>query len=158
MTASFSHLDAKRIFATFLRLVCGLILIYASQDKLGNADKFTGILEEYHILPHTLLPLAAVVVPWLEFFTGVCLVLGYKWRGAALLFCTLMSVYALSLGWNLAHGVEMNCGCFSMESTEKTTWWSVLRDLGFFLMGALVLVSPDTYATFDRLNAQNEDH
>ena len=142
--------DRQAVLATLLRLACGLVFLYASQDKLGEAEKFTGILKEYHILPPVLIPLSAVVLPWLEFFIGACLVAGFKWRGAALLFCGLMGLYSLALSWNLLQGVEMNCGCFSMDSTEKTTWLSVLRDAGFFSIGFFVLVTPRTYFPLDR--------
>jgi uncharacterized membrane protein YphA (DoxX/SURF4 family) len=152
MIPSRKSFDWQTTLATVLRIACGLILVYASQDKIGYAEKFTGIIKEYHILPKTLIPLAAAVIPWLEFFTGICLALGFKWRGASLLFCGLMGVYSVALGWNLAHGVEMNCGCFSMDSTEKTTWWSVARDIGFFGMGFIVLVSPRTFFSLDRSN------
>lgn len=150
MSFSKTPIDKQMILASVLRLACGFIFLYASQDKLGEAEKFTGILKEYHVLPSLLIPLAAVVIPWLEFFTGVCLIAGFKWRGAALLFCALMGIYSLALGWNLAHGVEMNCGCFSMDSTQKTTWFSVLRDILFFIMGFIVLVTPRTYFPLDR--------
>jgi putative oxidoreductase len=156
LKAPLSRPDWKTVFFTLLRISCGAILIYASQDKLGYAEKFSGIVKEYHILPASLVPLAAVVVPWLEFFTGICLALGFKWRGAALLFCGLMGLYTLALSWNLLNGVEMNCGCFSMDSTDKITWWTILRDTGFFGMGLIVLTSPATYASWDRLNAQKD--
>ena len=135
--------------ATLLRLLCGAILLYASCDKLGDAEKFTGVVENYHILPASLIPLAAVVIPWLEFFTGACLLVGFRWRAAALVFCFLMAVYSLSLSWNLFHGVEMNCGCFSMDSTEKITGWTVSRDILFFFMGFIVLTARQTWASLD---------
>ena len=150
MSPSKNTWDAQTLLAALLRLACGFVFLYASQDKLGAAEKFSGILKEYHVLPHSLIPLAAVVIPWIEFFTGVSLALGFRWRGAALLFCFLMGVYSLALSWNLLHGVEMNCGCFSMDSGEKTTWLSVFRDLGFFTMGWTALVTPSTYFSLDR--------
>jgi len=72
--------------------------------------------------------------------------LGYHWRGASLMFCLLMGVYTLALAWNLANGTEMNCGCFSMDSTEKLTGWTVARDLAFFIGGWIVLCAQRTYA------------
>ncbi len=151
MTFPNSKPDWKAIAATFLRVACGGLLVYASYDKLGDSARFSNIVAEYHALPAALVPLAAVVVPWLEFFTGACLMAGFRWRGAAFVFCVLMAVYSLALGWNLAHGVEMNCGCFSMDSTEKVTWWTIGRDLLFLGMGLLVLTASHTYAALDRL-------
>src|SRR5258708_31163096 len=102
MSLSKRSFDWQSALATFLRIACGLILVYASQDKIGYAEKFTGIIKEYHILPKALVPLAAAVIPWLEFFTGICLAVGFKWRGAPLLFFRLMGVFFLALCWYLA--------------------------------------------------------
>ncbi len=151
MKTDLGNLDVKKLAATGLRVICGAILIYASQDKLGDPAKFSKVVENYHVLPLTLIPLAAVVIPWLEFFTGVCLMTGFRTRSSALLFCALMAVYSFSLGLNLLKGVEMNCGCFSMDSTEKITGWTVLRDLVFLSLGLWVLRFSQTYAALDSL-------
>ncbi|HXL73893.1 MAG TPA: MauE/DoxX family redox-associated membrane protein [bacterium] len=133
------------ILQSLLRAAFGILLIYASSDKLGDPDKFLKVIENYHVLPADLLPLSAVVIPWLEFFTGLCLAIGFRWRGAAFIFCALMGIYTLALAWNLAQGAEMNCGCFAMDAAEKLTGWTVLRDLMFFLGGLFVLSANKTY-------------
>jgi len=148
---NFLHLNLMTLGFTLARLAAGLILILASLDKLGGAEKFSKMVENYHALPPELIPLAAVVIPWLEFFTGLCLCLGFKTRGAALVFSLLMAVYSIALAVNLANGVDMNCGCFSMESTEKISGWTVARDLGFLVLGLAALVGPKTYAALDSL-------
>jgi uncharacterized membrane protein YphA (DoxX/SURF4 family) len=142
-------LDKKILTATLARFAAGLILILASLDKLGGAEKFSKMVENYHALPAELVPLAAVVIPWLEFFTGLCLALGYKTRGASLIFSILMAVYTAALSVNLMEGVDMNCGCFSMESTEKISGWTVARDLGFLSLGLVCLFAARTYAALD---------
>ena len=144
------------ILQTFLRVGCGLILVYASLDKLGDPTKFLKVIENYHVPPAELLPLAAVVIPWLEFFTGVCLAVGFKWRGAAFIYCALMGFYILALSWNLSQGAEMNCGCFSMDSVEKLTGWTVLRDVVFLGMGLVVLSANQTYAAFDNPSSKTK--
>jgi uncharacterized membrane protein YphA (DoxX/SURF4 family) len=141
-----SKWEVLPLVQTLLRVGCGAALILASVDKLGDPAKFLKVIENYHGLPGDLLPLFAVVLPWLEFFTGSFLALGYQRRGSALIFCFLMGVYALALTWNLVNGVEMNCGCFAMDSTEKLTGWTVLRDLAFFTGGWIVLCADRTYA------------
>lgn len=134
---------------TACRWFCGATFLYASMDKLGEAARFTLAIREYHILPLALEPLAGVVVPWLEFFTGAALLVGLRWRGAALVYCGMMATYTLALGWNMATGVEMNCGCFSLDSVEKATWWTVGRDLVLLVPGLFTLWTKRTYATLD---------
>ncbi len=139
------------ILTALLRVVCGGILVYASLDKLGDPAKFSKFVENFHVLPMNLVPLAAVVIPWLEFFTGLCLAAGFRWRGAALIFFILLTTYTLALSWNLLNGVEMNCGCFSMDSQEKLSIWTVLRDVVFLVMGFIVLTSYSALGTLDSI-------
>lgn len=134
---------------TLLRIICGLILVYASLDKIGHAATLMHIIEAYQVLPVALVPLASVIIPWLEFFTGLLLCLGVYWRGALLIFCTLMIVYIFALASDLIRGIELNCGCFSIRSTDMISWWTVLRDLGFLGLGLFTLKSPKTYLSFD---------
>jgi hypothetical protein len=112
------------------------------------------MITNYQILSPSLIPLASLVIPWLEFFTGLFLVFGFRYRGAAFIFCALMGLYALAIAFDLLRGVDINCGCGLTDPSENATWWSVLRDLEFFFIGYIVLVSPRTYAALDRLNDQ----
>lgn len=120
---------------------CGLVLSCAGLDKVGNPAHFSEAIANYNLLPSTLVPLAAVVIPWLEIFTGLALILGYLPRGAALLFCVLMAVYTFSLAWDLNLQVDLNCGCFAMDCKEKMSWWTVIRDILFLGAGFTVLSS-----------------
>ena len=150
MKPSSKKWNISLIVTTSLRIACGTLLICASLDKLGDAAKFLKVIENYHVLPGDLLPLAAVVIPWLEFFTGLSLAIGWKWRGAAFLFCSLMGIYTLALAWNLVQGADINCGCFAMDKAEKLTGWTVLRDTVFLGLGLIVLTAQQTYATLDK--------
>lgn len=146
-------LEAETATVTLLRVACGFLLAGASLDKLGDAAGFSNFMKEcYSFTPDTLRPLGAVVIPWLEFFTGLFLIFGVRWRSTVLIFCGLMAVYAVAISWDVLHGIDCTCGCFTTVSEEKMSAWSVLRDLLFFGMGWIVLVSRRAYAALDRLN------
>lgn len=145
--------EGETIAATLLRLACGFLLAGASLDKLGDAAGFLGLIKEcYFFIPDPIQPLTAVVIPWLEFFTGLCLIFGFRWRAAALVFCGLMAVYTLAISWDVLHGIDCSCGCFSKDTGEKMTGWTVVRDLLFLGMGSIILVSRKTFIALDRLN------
>jgi uncharacterized membrane protein YphA (DoxX/SURF4 family) len=145
----------EKTAVTILRISCGLLLGTASLDKIGDPAGFVKLIGEcYSFIPSPLVPLTAVVIPWLELFTGLYLITGFKWRGASLVFCTLMLIYSLAVLWDLTHGIDCNCGCFKMDSTEKMTWWTLLRDIAFFSMGYIVLVSREGFASLDRSTGQ----
>lgn len=134
-----------------LRVCAGLLMILASVGKLGDAAKFAKTVEAYQLLPGELVPLAAVVLPWLEFLMGVCLVAGFRSRGAALLLCALMGAYSLGLGINLLRGIEMTCKCFDPDSTASVTWLTVLRDLLLAAAGWIVLAAGRSILSLDGL-------
>ena len=147
------RLDGETAAATVLRLACGFLLAGASLDKLGDAAGFLDLIKEcYFFVPDSLKALTAVVIPWLEFFTGLCLISGFRWRAAALVFCGLMAVYTLAIAWDVLHGIDCSCGCFSKDSGEKMTGWTVGRDLLFLGMGSILLVSRRIFIALDRLN------
>ena len=138
--------------SSLLRVACGLVLAGASLDKIGDAAGFSNTIHEcYHFIPASLVPLVAVVIPWLEFFAGVLLVVGFRWRAAALIFSALMLLYLMAVAWDLARGIDCNCGCFNKDSAEKMTLWTFFRDLGFLGMGSIVTLSPSTFAALDTL-------
>jgi putative oxidoreductase len=146
------RVDGETTVATLLRIACGFLLVGASLDKIGDAAGFLGLIKEcYFFIPASLQPLTAVVIPWLEFFTGLCLIFGLRWRGAALIFCVLMAVYTLAISWDVLHGIDCSCGCFSKDAGEKMTGWTVARDILFLAMGCIVLKSPQTYNTLEGL-------
>lgn len=143
------RLEGDSAGTTLLRLACGLLLAGASLDKVGDPLGFLHNIQEcYSFLPKDLMPLAAVVIPWLELFAGTALILGFRWRAAALLFTVLMLVYTLAITWDVLHGIDCACGCFDKASAEKMSWWTVGRDLLFFTLGTLTLLSTRTYASW----------
>jgi len=148
---SMGGMDPLTLATTLIRVVCGCLLVLASYDKLGDAAHFAKAVENYRVLPAALVPLAAVVLPWLEFFAGLCLALGWRHRAAAWILCLLMAAYSLSLSVNLLRGVEMNCSCFSKDSLEKVTGWTVLRDLFLLGLGWIVLTARTHAASVESL-------
>jgi uncharacterized membrane protein YphA (DoxX/SURF4 family) len=147
-------LNTERIGTTLLRIAAGLILTGASLDKIGDPLGFYHNIQEcYYFIPKDLQPLTAVVIPWVEFFSGLLILFRFRWRPGLLIFCVLMTLYTLSITWDVAHGIDCNCSCFDKNSTEKMTWLTVLRDLLFLVLGIWVLADPGLPESSTRKNA-----
>jgi cbb3-type cytochrome oxidase subunit 3 len=71
--------DAEKALMTLFRIFCGFLLVYSTRDKLLDPSHFMSEVDDYHFLPAQLVPLAAVVIPWIEFFSGAALMLGVWW-------------------------------------------------------------------------------
>ena len=115
-------LTARRI-AFVLRLFLGGLLVYASHDKLFDPQPFANAVDNYQILPYSLVNLAAIVLPWIEMVTGLCLIAGVFAPGAGLVATGMFAVFTVALVSAVLRGLNINCGCFSLEEgAEKVSW------------------------------------
>ena len=65
--------------------------------------------------------------------------------GAVLSANGLLVVFLAALVFNLARGLDINCGCFSngSKASAMSAGWYLLRDVGFLAVGAFLF-----YAVF----------
>jgi uncharacterized membrane protein YphA (DoxX/SURF4 family) len=123
------------------RLFLGGLWLYASHDKILHPEAFAQVVYNYQVLPDTLINFTAVFLPWFELLLGICLIAGIWISGAAVLSTALLTAFAGTLVFNLFRGIDIQCGCFSMQSgSDPANYLTVLRDLSFvavsvYLMG-----------------------
>jgi uncharacterized membrane protein YphA (DoxX/SURF4 family) len=127
------------------RLAMAGIFIYASIDKIAHPAAFAKDVFNYQILPDAMINLTALVLPWLELILGLCLLIGVWMPGAVLAVNGLLLVFFAALVFNMARGLDVNCGCFSTGSDAPimSTTYYLLRDIGFLAVGAFLF-----YGTF----------
>lgn len=122
------------------RFFLGGVFIYASYDKIINPDDFARIVFNYQILPHNLVNLAAIILPWIELIVGFCLIIGWWIPGAVVIVTALLIVFISASLFNLARGLDVDCGCFSAGVLETTSArLAILRDT-FFLAVSFFLI------------------
>ena len=68
--------SAKWIY-TVMRILIGVIFVWASWDKMLNPDGFARIIENYQILPDSFIAPTALLLPWVEALCGVLLISGW---------------------------------------------------------------------------------
>ena len=117
-----------------LRLILGVVFIYASFDKILHPALFAKIVYNYQILPDGLINSTALVLPWLEFIMGIFLIIGLWMPGTVVLSNILLVSYLGALLFNLARGLDISCGCFSTSTESSINMWYVLRDASFLLL------------------------
>ena len=97
------------------RLLVGFIFIYAALEKISNPADFAGAIDNYRLLPVSLINLPAIVLPWLELFAGIFLILGFYLRGSSLILFGLLCLFTAAISISLIRGIDISCGC-------KTPW------------------------------------
>jgi uncharacterized membrane protein YphA (DoxX/SURF4 family) len=120
------------------RVVLGFIFIVASLDKIVHPEPFARAVYNYHLLPEAAVNVVALWIPWLELVGGGLLLLGLWVQGSVCLLTGLLLVFLGALGFNLARGLDVTCGCFSTSSKDPVAALTLLRDF-LFLVVALYL-------------------
>jgi uncharacterized membrane protein YphA (DoxX/SURF4 family) len=95
-----------------LRWIVGLAFVLASVHKIANPAAFAQIVYSYDLFPAQAINMIAIVLPFVEFTTGLALLTGIYPRAAAAIVNVLLVAFALVIAFNLMRGHEFDCGCF----------------------------------------------
>jgi len=110
-----------------LRLVMGIVFIYASMTKIPYPAEFAKNVEAYRLFPYWSINLIAVFLPWLEMICGLFLIIGLTTRASAAVLTVLLTGFTISLAVNVVRGSPITCGCFDSVG-DQIGWYDVVRD------------------------------
>lgn len=125
-----------------LRLIVGGFFLYASFSKLMNQEEFSRAIYNYK-LPYfdSLINISAIVIPSMEFFTGLFLILGIFKRGSSLIISVLLIVFIILLTQAYIRGLDISCGCFSLETIGQKSdiLQRIIEDILLLIASILIL-------------------
>jgi uncharacterized membrane protein YphA (DoxX/SURF4 family) len=133
------HLFNNSWIEIVLRWILGITFIYASYYKILCPMDFAEIVYGYNLFPEVLINLIAIILPFVELISGLCLLLGIYPRSAAFIINGLLAAFIFILTINLIRGYEFDCGCFSAETTMSPKMM-VARDVIYLIMGLQVFL------------------
>ncbi len=109
-----------------------LLFAVAAMHKLKAPAVFKAAMDDYQLIPSSLLSIASNTLIILEFLSAV-LVLVPITRFAGLgIMATLLFIYATGISINLYRGRrDIDCGCNGPATTQALSWWLVFRNLTF---------------------------
>ena len=116
--------NATRLLFTIIRVVLGLVFLYAGALKIADPVAFAGNVAAYRLLPYFGNYLVAATLPWVEAICGIMLIIGWRTRGAAAIISILNGVFMLALASTIVRGLDIDCGCF--QGATKTSAWSAM--------------------------------
>lgn len=147
-----SSLYNKYIYIIF-RLALGIIFIWASIDKILNPAEFAKIVYNYRILPDYAINIFGIMLPWLEFFCGIFLLIGFNTKSSSLILSILLLVFIIAILAAIFRGLDINCGCFDTDPAEssKVGFFLLFRDILMLCTGIYLFVSPDKFLTVKNL-------
>lgn len=138
------------------RLLVGVAFVWAGVTKIADAAAFEEGLVNYRMLPAGLIPIVAVTLPPIEVLAGLCLLVGFSSRGAALLATGMLAVFTVAIVQAILRGIDVECGCFGAGSDAAASmgWPEVARDLVLLAAAGHVLFWDRGLLSVERLRAR----
>ena len=129
----------KMTLISYLRFLIGGYFIYASYDKIIDPYSFARMIEAYQFSSYFGLSFLdtslALILPWLEFILGFCLITGFLLDEANDLIILLLVFFIIMLSLAFFRGLDISCGCSSLDTTVTD---AILID--FILIFACLLI------------------
>ena len=120
-----------------IRLILGVIFVYASYDKILDPDKFARDINNFHIVPFGLENSIAIVLPWLELLIGLGLIFGFFIDGSSVISGALLVLFNLMILQAMLRGFNIECGCGLKEG--QMVGLSKLLENFVFMGGAYII-------------------
>ncbi|MGH8961402.1 MAG: MauE/DoxX family redox-associated membrane protein [Jatrophihabitantaceae bacterium] len=143
---------------TLIRLVLGVVWIWAAWSKLHSPRTFVQAVRAYDATPEWLSKAIGYGLPVLEFCLGVLLIVGVAVRLAALVSGLLFVVFLIGLIQAAARGLQLECGCFGGGGESATTSYTldILRDIGLLILAAYLVIWSTTRLSVEEFLARND--
>ena len=133
-----------------LRLLVGGAFVLAGVLKIAAPAKFAGDVSNYRLLPHELINLVAILLPWVEVVSGAFVLAGIWLRSAALVIMSMTVVFFFTIVSALARGLNIECGCFGTVGGKHIGLVNLAIDSTLFCLAVLLV------RRASRLNAAKE--
>lgn len=136
-----------------IRIFIGLMLIVSGGEKLiWPYQNFLYVLESYDLLPPALELVVARTFPWIEFLTGLLMLLGLWIPQMLRLALAMFAVFILIIAQALVRQLPLeDCGCFGNLISLKPQHTLIMDSLFFLgLIGALRNVKKVEVFSLDR--------
>ena len=122
-----------------LRWVLGGVFLWAGALKIVEPGQFATAIANYRMLPHELINLVAITLPWVEMTAGLLVLAGVWARASALVLTVLTAVFSVALISALARGLNIECGCFGTVGGRHVGLTSLAMDAGLFSFGGWLM-------------------
>jgi uncharacterized membrane protein YphA (DoxX/SURF4 family) len=140
--------------ALICRIVLGGVFLVSGLAKISDQVRFLLTLRAFRFFPDPLVPFAAIVLPWLEFFLGLFVLAGLFLGTSALMIAALNLIFSAALLSVVVRGIEIDCGCFGLVADllglpDQADLKAVVRNVVFAAMGIYLFLAPSAAWTLE---------
>ena len=125
-----------------VRVFLGGYFLFAAMPKIVEPYAFSVSIVHYEMMPDWSINAFSLVIPWLELLIGVCLIVGFRVRSASIICAALLAMFIVAIGWAMANGLQIDCGCFGDANKEEVGWGKIFKNLGMMAMCAYLVWRP----------------
>jgi len=133
-------------------LILSYVFVVAGFHKCQAPKEFATTLNNYKILPESLIRQGVYLFPTVEIMTGVALLIPVTAKLAALSAGFLLSIYMVAIGVNLLQGRgNIDCGCGGSEQKQTISEWMIVRNSLLLFLAYIVTcqIEPRSLLWFD---------
>ncbi|MCS6809492.1 MAG: MauE/DoxX family redox-associated membrane protein [Bacteroidota bacterium] len=123
------------------RLVLGSVFVVAGVEKIAQPHVFAKAIDNYQMLPSSLVQTMALILPWIEVVSGILLVFGVRLRANSAIVAGMLVVFLIAIGSAMARDLDIDCGCYSQGGGEKIGWKKVAEDVGLLILAVQIFVA-----------------
>ncbi len=129
----------KQLTVIAARWILGLVFLVAAVPKILAPHDFALAVFRYQLVPYPLVSLFGIYLPWLELIAALALLFAPRFRAAAAwIVLGLLIVFTAAIAANLVRGIDIACGCFSVNpKAGHMGAWNLIRN-GFLIALAVV--------------------
>jgi hypothetical protein len=129
--------------ALAIRVLVALLFLTAAVGKFRHRLVFQGVVANYRLLPESLVPAFALLLPPVELAVAAALLFVPSfWPavGAA----SLLILFAVAMAINIRRGRRhIDCGCFQSALKQTLSWILVARNAGLAVLLAVPVMVPE---------------
>ncbi len=119
----------------------GLVLLVAGITKLQFPLEFLSGVYAYRVVGEEIGLMTAMVLPWLEFWLGIFLILDVLTVESLVVTAALMGGFVGLQIYAIASGLVISCSCFgAANGGEPVGWSSTGRTAGVFAVALIILI------------------
>ena len=108
-------MNVRAILEWILRIGLGALFIYAGGAKLRDIEAFFWDIHHFELTHPDVSLVLAFLLPWLEMFAGLALIVGRLYFGGIAVCTGLSALFLGAIGSAWYRGLDITCGCFGRE-------------------------------------------
>jgi uncharacterized membrane protein YphA (DoxX/SURF4 family) len=130
-------------------MIVGLIFIYASVEKILYPAYFAVSIQNYQLIPDYFTNIVAVLLPWLELYCGLSILIGLWHQAGAAIVSLLNIVFIIALTSAVFRGLDIDCGCYGTGSSANVS--RIIEDLFLLAFSLQITLFPQSKFALESL-------